>query len=169
MLFAHICLTPVCIVRASWSCSVYRQVYGTLLALGVELCTWLHTWVPSHHACESHNLNPIPEPFVTLLSTPLYCLCVADTAGRLLMDGDKLLPFNQQPGSNNPKHTMNNRGQREPMTRLRCGYSSRSRSRDSIGTRCCYHSIVIAAAAATVYVMCASTCGGESRVGYASA
>lgn len=49
----------------------------------------------------------------------LSCHIPAGTAGRLLMDDDRLLPFNKQTDSDKPKYTMRNGAERIPQTQLR--------------------------------------------------
>jgi len=43
----------------------------------------------------------------------------AGTAGRLLSDDNKLLPYNIEHETGKPKYTMSNNGERVPQTRLR--------------------------------------------------
>jgi hypothetical protein len=54
-----------------------------------------------------------------LLLLCCYCCC-AGTAGRLLMDADKLLPFNRQFETNRPRANMKNPAERVSPTQLRC-------------------------------------------------
>jgi hypothetical protein len=47
-------------------------------------------------------------------------LATTGTAGRLLDDGHRLLPYNVEPDVGGPKTTMKNLGERLPQTKLRC-------------------------------------------------
>jgi hypothetical protein len=66
--------------------------------------------VPSGHSSHSTAQH------VSVLTTT----CVpAGTAGRLLVDDDRLLPFNKQRETDKPIYTMKNGAERIPQTQLR--------------------------------------------------